>query len=852
METQKAQAHESYLAFSESTTKALSDALSLQLSMIEAMTYSGEASSEALTVESPPAAPPDLRGSADPPAIWAPPVPDETPLALDREQCLEFATGSIARVFGEDFSGVDAHPTRVRLPDEPLMLVDRILSFQGEPLSLSSGGVVTEHDVLPGAWYLDGGRIPTCVVVEAGQADLILSAYLGIDFETRGHAMYRLLDAVVTFHGPLPSPGDIIHYDIRIARFFRQGNTHLFRFNFDATVNGEPVLTMRDGCAGFFTREELDAGQGIVQTEMSRQRAPGTRPADWSDLVPMFVESYDNGQVTALRNGDLAGCFGPLFENLGLQNPVQLPGGRMKLVDRIIELDPAGGRFGLGRIRGEMDIFPDDWFLTCHFVDDHVMPGTLMYECCLHTLRVYLTRMGWVGEADRIVYEPVPGVASQLKCRGEVNETTKKVIYEIVIKELGYNPSPYAIADTLMYVDGRPVIEMNNMALQLTGLTREELEQRWQHRETGEDQPAEPLFDHASIRAFAVGNPSEAFGDRYRVFDAERVIARLPGPPYQFLDRVTRIDWPQWVMKAGGTITAEYDVPEDAWYFDANRQSTMPFAVLLEIALQPCGWFAAYMGSALTSDTDLHFRNLGGNATQRANVAPGSGTLSVDVKCTNVSSSAGMIIQNYEYTVRGRQGVVYTGDTYFGFFSAAALENQVGLGADKMYQPSQAELSVSAPFDYPADPPYPGTRWRMVNRIDVYDPKGGKNGLGFIRGSILVDPEAWFFKAHFYQDPVWPGSLGLEAFLQVLKLIAVERWAVGGEPQLEALALNEAHSWTYRGQVLPVDKEVTVEATVTRIDDDKQRIHAEGHLTVDGRVIYEMSNFTVRLTEDND
>ena len=61
-------------------------------------------------------------------------------------------------------------------------------------------------------------------------------------------------------------------------------------------------------------------------------------------------------------------------------------------------LDPAGGRYGLGFIRAEADIDPDDWFMTCHFVDDRVMPGTLMYECCLHTLRIYLMRMGWVGE----------------------------------------------------------------------------------------------------------------------------------------------------------------------------------------------------------------------------------------------------------------------------------------------------------------------------------------------------------------------------------------------------------------------------------------------------------------------
>ena len=110
----------------------------------------------------------------------------------------------------------------------------------------------------------------------------------------------------------------------------------------------------------------------------------------------------------------------------------------MTLVDRVVHLDPRGGRFGLGQIVGEADIHPDDWFLTCHFVDDRVMPGTLMYECCLHTLRIFLVRLGWVGEDGEIAYEPVPGVASQLKCRGQVIETTRKVHYEVSIKELGY------------------------------------------------------------------------------------------------------------------------------------------------------------------------------------------------------------------------------------------------------------------------------------------------------------------------------------------------------------------------------------------------------------------------------
>ena len=59
-----------------------------------------------------------------------PPIP---PPALDRDQCLEFAVGSIGDVLGPEFAEIDAYPTRVRLPDEPLMLVDRILSIEGSP-----------------------------------------------------------------------------------------------------------------------------------------------------------------------------------------------------------------------------------------------------------------------------------------------------------------------------------------------------------------------------------------------------------------------------------------------------------------------------------------------------------------------------------------------------------------------------------------------------------------------------------------------------------------------------------------------------------------------------------------------
>ncbi len=71
-----------------------------------------------------------------------------------------------------------------------------------------------------------------------GRRTSFLSAYLGVDFATKGLAVYRLLDATVTFHRGLPVADEVIRYDIRISGFFRQGKTILFRFQFDATVRG--------------------------------------------------------------------------------------------------------------------------------------------------------------------------------------------------------------------------------------------------------------------------------------------------------------------------------------------------------------------------------------------------------------------------------------------------------------------------------------------------------------------------------------------------------------------------------------------------------------------------------------
>jgi 3-oxoacyl-(acyl-carrier-protein) synthase/3-hydroxymyristoyl/3-hydroxydecanoyl-(acyl carrier protein) dehydratase len=829
-----AAAHETFLRFTTATHRGLEGALAFQTALLE---------------------------KAVPLRVGANLKP-----RLDRDLCLKFATGEVGPVLGAAFAPIDLFPTRVRLPDEPLMLVDRIVEIDAEPLSMSHGRLVTEHDVHAARWYLDNGHIPAAIAIESGQADLFLSGYLGIDFQTKGLAVYRLLDATVRFHRGLPAPDATIRYDIRIERFFRQGDTYLFRFRFDGSVDGDPLLTMRDGTAGFFTSAELAAGKGIVFSEMEKRSQPGKLPPDWRPLAPMHgIESYESRQLDALRAGDLAGCFGPAFADLPLRSPLTLPtADKLRLIDRVTSMDPRGGRYGLGLIRGEADIHPDDWFLVCHFVDDQVMPGTLMYECCLHTLRVFLLRLGWVGEATECSFEPVPGVASRLRCRGQVTAGTRTVAYEISVKELGYGPEPFAIADALMYADGKAIVDVRDFTLRLTGMTQRDLQSLWSNK--GGDTPAalgghgllektcpskavgmapENVFTREQVLEFATGSPSRAFGDRYRPFDHDRFIARLPAPPYSFLDRIISTTAQPWTMKSGGTTVAEYDVPSDAWYF--ARQPAMPYTVLLEVALQACGWTSAYVGSALHGDGDLHYRNLGGTATALAAVGPDTGRLTSRVTMTKVSKSAGMIIQHFDFEVCFGEGrPVYRGGTYFGFFLAASLAEQLGLRDVKPYEPTTAETAGAERFSYPTDLPFPNDMLRMVTSIDLLVPNGGPRGLGFVRGTKAVDPQEWFFAAHFHQDPVWPGSLGLESLLQLLQVFAARRWGVSRRTRWEMPAVNSEHDWSYRGQVTPADLRVTVQAEISRIDDDTRTVTADGLLSVDGRVIYRMNGFALR------
>lgn len=116
--------------------------------------------------------------------------PSHSPVgpSFTREQLIQLASGKISQLFGPDFAGQDDFVRQVRMPMPPMLLADRVTGIDATPGELGVGTIWTETDVTPDAWYLDQDRAPLGITIEAGQADLLLVSWMGIDRLNRSDA----------------------------------------------------------------------------------------------------------------------------------------------------------------------------------------------------------------------------------------------------------------------------------------------------------------------------------------------------------------------------------------------------------------------------------------------------------------------------------------------------------------------------------------------------------------------------------------------------------------------------------------------------------------------------------------
>ncbi len=135
----------------------------------------------------------------------------------------------------------------------------------------------------------------------------------------------------------------------------------------------------------------------------------------------------------------------------------------------------------------------------------------------------------------------------------------------------------------------------------------------------------------------------------------------------------------------------------------------------------------------------------------------------------------------------------------------------------------------------------------MTDRISLISGEGGEYGKGEIKAELDINPDLWFFKCHFKDDPVMPGCLGLDAMWQLVGFFLV--WS-GLEGRGRALGVGNVK---FSGQVLPTAKTVTFHLHFKRLITRKLNLAiADGTMAVDGREIYTADDLRVGLFTSTD
>ena len=758
--------------------------------------------------------------------------------------------GRMSEFFGTSFEPQDAFERQVRLPAPPLLLVDRITGIDAAPTEETGGVVWTETDLSNHADFVHDGRIRPGPLIECGQADLTLIGWMGADLRNQDERVYRLLGCEITFHeGGLPSSDDTLRFQIEITGHAELGGVRMFFFQYDCQTGDRLAFSVRNGQAGFFTDEELAHSKGVIW-DATKDAPPTASPAVFEPARVSSRRKFSREQVEAFRNGDAFACFGDGFELCAAHsNPPHIPGGKLALFDEVIAFDPQGGPWKRGYLRARAATPQSAWFYNGHFHNDPCMPGTLMAEAAVQTLEFYAAAVGLTVERDGYVFEPMPEHTAKFVCRGQViPDADHDVTYEVFIDEIVDGETPEIYASLLARSDGHKVFHCPRFGIRLR--------RNWPAPRVDEHPlligpNRESRGDQAALLDCANGAPSAAFGEMYRRYDDQGNVPRLPQPPYHFISRVTSVTTRPADESLGATMTAEYDIPPDAWYFDDNVNGKMPFAVLCEIALQPCGWLASHSGFALVST--LRFRNLEGDGFLHAEIDRNDGMLKVRSTLTSVSKVGPMTLVSFDVDVTTGDGRrILDLKTQFGFFPPASLVRQAGLPAKPHYtnafdlKPAPVQITMQAPKAI--------RKMQMIDEIDFCDPDGGEAGLGLIRSQQHVDPYAWYFKAHFYQDPVQPGSLGLDAMVQALTQLVWHKGLHQGlkQPHLTTLAPGAPIKWSYRGQVTPERKTVTTVMEILEIEKraDDLLITARGSLWRDGLRVYEVGPMCVSLRDE--
>ncbi|GAC67870.1 hypothetical protein [Gordonia soli] len=646
-----------------------------------------------------------------------------------------------------------------------------------------------------------------------------------------------------------------------------------FRFRTELRIGGEPVFGIGAGEGSWGTVRPRTALTPIApRTRSSRvERRKGFKPLEYTRL-----RELGDTQVGQLVVGDSVAVFGDRWDqrDAGVTTGIRtaVSGRRIRAVPSI---DPSGGEFRLGHLLA--DQMPLEHPIP-EQSPEQTKPGTAdagvvdLVDAAAEALRIYAVYLGlhlvfFDGE-----FGAAPDVITRVASARPRVVADGPIRHRIEVTDITMIPRPTIVGDVHVYAGDELVTTIVDLAIEV----RERPGSRYRPEFDTDGRPA-PLGrrgrngEVAALNEFHMshlenGEVDIALGVAVAEYDGKTEL-HIPNGEFRFVDRVISVVGDREKLRSG-TMISEYDVATESWYHDDNSFEGIPGSMIMEASLQAAALTGSALGTTLhvPRDQRLSIRNLDGTATVVADLDVRGAVLRQESTLLSTTMVAGQILQRFAYRMDADGVPFYEGESLFGYFTHEALSSDVGLdgGADVPYwidtdgatstRDSVVEVDFRdehAWFDPDANNGLCiGTgHFRLIDSAQIVV-DGGRSGKGYVKATRVIDPADWYFDCHFHNDPVMPGSLGVEAVTQGLQSYIIASGVADSlGPVRFGLPVDVPFSWKYRGQILRTDAELGFEIDVTdvRTTDRGLVVTADASLFKPGVRIYHFTDLAVEV-----
>ncbi|WP_434628781.1 beta-ketoacyl synthase N-terminal-like domain-containing protein [Chromobacterium sp. CV08] len=384
-----------------------------------------------------------------------------------------------------------------------------------------------------------------------------------------------------------------------------------------------------------------------------------------------------------------------------------------------------------------------------------------------------------------------------------------------------------------------------------------------------------PLFNEGDIMEFAEGRVANVLGPKFAEIDRLPRRVRVPGAPFMAVSRVTALSGTYGKLE-DSRIRTEYDIPKPAWNAVDGQVS------YLSLDAQGVLFLVGWLGIDFENRGNRAYRWLDAQLTYLDAMPQAGQCVEYDIHITQSfrNGEATLFKTDFLASVDGRPALKIDHCTA-GFFTYEELSKGAGI-TDQHRTPRKVTQTAFTP---PLAPPrrsldgadllaisrgeiaqvlspahasggrnpslrLPPAAIQFIDRVTSIEPAGGAHGLGGCEAEFQVNPQHWAIRAHFKDDPIFPGPCMMEGAFQLLQIYALSlglQTAVTGA-RFQPLP-HRPSLVRFRAQVLPQNQTFTYRADIVEIGmTPEPYLIADIDLVDNGRVMGRVEGLGIRLT----